>query len=182
MCLFSVASSFIVISYLIVGWMFCDKNDRENSSNCCRTRGYAISSMITLFISGFGFITFIDLKIYERLKSISLNIPWAIASMPLIISHGIILTYYSYIKGSYVICDGFDCSRKRKVAYGIKPLSICFIGWDRCLYFILELLTLLRLDDILGEVNWLLILIPAYITFIIRFILEILCNHDLSTW
>jgi hypothetical protein len=179
-CLFSVASLCIIVSYLMVGWLFCSEKNVDSGNTCCfRTFGYKISSFFMLFISGFGFITLADFKFYKYLIKPTdfIIIPWRYISVTLILSHSIIISYHSFLKAKFTLCE-LICTEKEDMAY--VNGEAMFVGWDRCLYLVLELLVSLKLDEfLLGETNWLIILVPAYLVFIFRVILDIYYDNDI---
>jgi hypothetical protein len=179
--LFSVASSCIAISYLIMGWIiyndaFIYVQEMAGKSCCCRTRCYMFVSLFMFLVSSIGFIILADLKIYDNLiTSLDLIIPWSTVFLVLIILQSIILTYYSFIKADITLCDCYDICNRTFVNG-----RTLFIGWDRCLYFVLELLAALKLDGFLfKETDWLFILIPAYLAFMTRIFIDICYDNDI---
>jgi hypothetical protein len=182
MCLFSAASCSIAISYLTLGCLFYhDENlpmeKMSKNSCCCKNRSYMLVSFFILLVSSFGFIALVDLKIYNNLISTHkfITIPWSAISLALIIAHSIILIYYLFLKvhiftyNPMKICD-------KNYMKGTK----LFIGWDRCLYFVLELLISLKLDDFsFKETNWFFILMPAYLVFMTRVFVDICYGNDI---
>jgi hypothetical protein len=181
-CLFSAASCCIAISYSLMGWILYGSDllysiEMVKTPCCCRSRGYMLMSFFTLLISSIAFIVFVDFKIYDHLIApvTFISIPWLAICLTLIVVQSIILNYYSFLKADLTPCDYtdfFDC----KYLVGLN----IFIVWDRCLYFVLELLTSLILDNILfKKTDWFFILIPACLAFITRVVLDVSYENDL---
>jgi hypothetical protein len=178
-CLFSAASFCIIVSYLTIGWLLCTEGEAHLSNSCCfRTLECKILSLFILFISGFGSVSLIDVKIYEYLIGpVNFYIPWLAISLTLGITHVIILVYCSFLKASVTLCDlVFIEKENMEMNDGLE----LFVGWDRCLYFVLEVLVSLELDGFLPEeTNWFILLIPAYLLFISRVALDIYYGNDI---
>jgi hypothetical protein len=178
-CLFSVGSFCIIVSYLTIGWLLRTEDKARSSDSCFpRTLCCEIMSLFILFITGFGFIVLVDIKIYQLLiKPLDFNIPWLVISITLILTHGIILIYSSFLKANVMVCNFICVEEKDMKKMGGSAL---FVGWDRCLYFVLEVLVSLKLDRfLLRETNWFILLIPAYLLFISRVALDIYYGNDI---